>query len=89
MCVIDSKLLHCQKCKQSGKIIVNEISTCTSCPERDSEYNQFECPKLQENTLPPLTGVCAICDPKNGIPWGDWRRAGLAPKAPRTSPLAK
>ncbi|KAK7972707.1 hypothetical protein PG996_006927 [Apiospora saccharicola] len=56
MCVIDSKPFHCEKCKQSGKIIINEISTCTSCPEKDNEYNQFECPELQENVLTPLTG---------------------------------
>ncbi|KAK7946445.1 uncharacterized protein PG986_010766 [Apiospora aurea] len=74
MCVIDSKLFHCEKCKKVAKIVVNEISTCSNCPVRDYEHKQFECPELVEKALRPLTGVCNVCDPRNGVPWGDWKK---------------
>ncbi|KAK8073938.1 hypothetical protein PG994_004837 [Apiospora phragmitis] len=73
MCVIDSKPVFCQKCRRIGKIVVNEISTCTECPEENGEYKHFLCPELQETVLPPLQGTCEICDPNHGIPWGDWK----------------
>ncbi|KAK6840123.1 hypothetical protein PG987_005989 [Apiospora arundinis] len=73
MCIVDSKYFHCEKCKQVRKIVVNEISTCTKCPERDYDHKQFECPDLIDNTLPAISGVCAICEPTHGVPWWNWR----------------